>query len=382
MTEDTLNLEDIIGLVRRNLLNTVIITLLCGVIAAVVVIQIPRKYKASSTLAIESGYFKNPAGDLIADISEQQELNAQRQALLKVALNDTFIDGLAERFKVYSSKPDTPFRGIEREYFSKRIEFVTVNANQFLISVTAEKPRESYEMLKLVLDRITGVLFEERFKKIVKVRDAIKKQFDELLSQNRIRETNVPHDELQAKLEAATRKLNTLKARFTSNHPDVIAAMREVEQYEKSPRRSIKQRLSEESDISLPRNKEFSAPNERLNELFKKLDNLEIILNLEYNREDPSYLTIVEQPRIPARSFFPDRKLFVAGGLVVGLVISFVLATFFEIRRGTLLTPQMASDVLGAPLLGELPALISPEAQLLLEGSSKRKMVALPGSGA
>ena len=51
--------------------------------------------------------------DLITEVNDASESNAQRLSLLRLALNDSFLDELAEKYKVYKRPHDARLQAIE-----------------------------------------------------------------------------------------------------------------------------------------------------------------------------------------------------------------------------------------------------------------------------
>ena len=60
---------------------------------------------------------------------------------------------------------------------------------------------------------------------------------------------------------------------------------------------------------------------------------------MERDRQNVSYLTVVEQPNIPSKAFFPDRVQFLLGGIVLGLILGAIRIVFVELKRAAALSP-------------------------------------------
>jgi capsular polysaccharide biosynthesis protein len=83
-----------------------------------------------------------------------------------------------------------------------------------------------------------------------------------------------------------------------------------------------------------------------------------VVLDMEKDRQNVSYLGVIEQPTLPVAPLFPKKRIFAGGGLGVGLLLAGILAFLKEIRRSSYLSPYELAEVLETPLLGELPTFV------------------------
>src|SRR5436190_2038059 len=129
MEEQTLQLQDVIAIIKRNIWSVLITVVLCGCIGFAIASILPKRYKAKAVLDIPSSYFHNPlVSDLISDITDPSELNSQRMALLRLALSDEYLDSLGERFGLFQFPKDHPKRVSERSGLFQRIEYFSLNS--------------------------------------------------------------------------------------------------------------------------------------------------------------------------------------------------------------------------------------------------------------
>ena len=91
----------------------------------------------------------------------------------------------------------------------------------------------------------------------------------------------------------------------------------------------------------------------------KKINYLDIALELESNRNRLLYLEILERPVLPEGYIFPNPLAFALGGFMIGLLLAGIGVAFREVGRAQVLTPDRASQYLGVPLLGSLPAMLT-----------------------
>lgn len=385
MNDETLNLFDVIAVIKRHALRTVIITLLGGVLAFVVAIQIPPHYKSTAVLSIQSSYFRNPlVSDLIPEASDPAELNSLRLSLLRLALNDEFLDNLGERYNVYKYPSDSPVRITEREMFLKSIMYFSLSATNFEISIGSKDPNAAFEMTRAVLDQMTFTLIEERYKALVKARDAIQTQVGFLSRALRDVDKQGQTQHLQDELDKLNSSLSALRSKYTDSHPDVYKVRQQLEGVKARMKgASSKPSLLEDDDLASAFITQGSkAPIQDIyNDLLKKLSHLNIVLEMEKDRENVSYLAVIEQPAVPVKPFFPIKREFAAFGLAIGAVISLLLAAYKELCRSAFIEPETAAELLGVPFLGQLPRIARHSELLLIDGPGKKdawKTLALP----
>src|SRR5438105_712537 len=118
MRDDLIDLSEIVALIRRNILGVAAIAGICAFVTLMALFVLPKKYKSKAVLNIQASYFKTPlVSDLITEVNDASESNAQRLSLLRLALNDSFLDELAEKYKVYKRPHDARLQAIESEMF-------------------------------------------------------------------------------------------------------------------------------------------------------------------------------------------------------------------------------------------------------------------------
>jgi capsular polysaccharide biosynthesis protein len=370
MDERTLELSDLIRIIKRYWLDTILITVLCLEAAALVAMYLPKKYKSKAILSIQSSYFRNPlVSDLVTEITDPGELNAQRQGLLRLALNDQFLDSLGEEYGIFETTRDDERRAAEREGLLKRIEYYSLSPSNFQISMTAGEPRVVFEMTRQILDQMKYTLIEERFQRLVKARDAIQTQVQFLSRALSSHNSPGQSEYLQVELDKINSNIAALRTKFTDNHPE-LAKLRSrastlQSQISKAPPPPRQEFANDDvaAAFVIPSSKQ--PVQDIFNDLLKKLSHLNIVLEMEKDREDVSYLSIIEQPTIPGSAFSPRVDLTMLFGLVSGLVLSLLAVVYNELRQQQNVTSNAAADFLEIPLLGELPYVESKTLRLL-----------------
>jgi len=384
LKEDTIDLYDIFALVKRSFPVFLIVVPLFAVAALVASYYVPEKFRSTAVLNIQGSYFQHPlVSNLISEIRDPSELNAQRAALLRMALNREYIEDLGERFDVFKYPANHPMRAVERESLLKDIEYFSISPTNFQISIVSKDASSAYEKTLDVLNQMTLTLIERRFQNLLGARDAIHRQAQNLSEALGVtdspssRQAELLEVEL-AKMEAS---LNALRTRFTDIHPEVLrvqserdALRQQIMKPEGAPRAAADAEVDYEDVFLSPASR--ASTQEIFDNLLQNLSHLNIVLQMEADRDNLSYLNIIEKPSIPSFAFFPQRHIFLLLGSALGLVFSGAMVVFFELQRAAFLSPEKAAESLDAPLLGRLPVLMERDRALLLEG--RRTPKALP----
>ena len=174
MATQSLSINDMFDLMRRNLVPVVVVMLTCIGLAVGALSLMSARYKSKSVLNIEPAYFQTAmVGDLLPQLSDSAEQSVARASLLRKALNDSFIDSLGEEFHIYKRSAEDPLRPVEREELLKSIEYFPQSSTAYEIGVVSKLPKTAYEMNKRILAHMIANLTEDRHQTLVRTRDSI-----------------------------------------------------------------------------------------------------------------------------------------------------------------------------------------------------------------
>ncbi len=379
-TAETINISKIFRIVWSNIYYIIIVTLLFALLGLFTAYIIPHKYKSKTTLNIQASYFQHPlVSDLLSDVSDPSELNAQRLALLRLALSTEFLDTLGQKYQLFSHAGSNTQHAIDRELFLKKIEYFSVSPTSFQISVVADTALKSYHMAQDILAQMTNTLIEQRYQSLMRARSAILKQTKLLNSTMSNSGALVQRANLDLQLNKMEGSLAALKSRLADTHPQVQA----LKSRTAALRAQVSHLPDQASETIDDYTRVFLNPSSRTStqeiydDLLKKLSYLNIVLEMEQDRESVSYLTVIEQPTLPFTPFFPNSKEFVLLGALFGMLLTLIRITYNELKRSNELTPHEAAEIFKLEFLGELPPLLEKNRILLLEILPK-SVVALP----
>ena len=360
MNDETLDVRDVLALLKRNIWIVSSTILVCTSIAVTVSYILPKSFKSRAVLNIQASYFQNPLiNDLISDVHEPGEIRAQRESLLRLALDDHFIDSLAMKYGIYKSKQNNTKRALERELFLEQILYYSLSPTTFQISVVAQDPELSQKMTSEVLKQMMNTLIDTRAKTLEKTRNSIQSHVESL--GKALRDSSGPaagkHPEaLRVELEQVRSNIEALLLRFTELHPEIVK-LRKKETSISESLQQVKKSSQSRSALAFVSPEAVEPTQDVYNDLLRKLSYLNIVLDMEADRDSVSYLGVIEQPTLPVIPFFPNKKLFMLLGIGVGVLLSALFVLFLELRRRAYLTPAQASELLDIPYLGELQGL-------------------------
>lgn len=377
---ESISIGAIFQILKRHALSIILFVMVFAALGVLAAEYLPKKYKSKAILSIQSGYFQHPlVRDLISEVQDPGELSAQRLALLRMALNDTFLDRLGEKYGYYQYPWNSRMRLLDREEFLKKIEYFAVSPSSFQISIISDDPNTAFDVTSEVLNQMTFTLIDQRYQTLMQAREAILKQA-KLLNNTLGSEGGLPNREaLETELAKMEAGLAALRTRYTDSHPEVVRMRGRsralAEQIRRTPRASGSPQVDDYTKVFLSPASRASSQ-EIFNDLLRKLSHLNVVLEMERDRQNVSYLNVIEQPTVPTKPFFPDPIEFALYGGLLGLIVSGIRMTYSEIKRSARLSPERAALEFDFDILGELPPFETHHARLFLGGP--RRVAALP----
>lgn len=209
---------------------------------------------------------------------------------------------------------------------------------------------------------------------------------------------------LQQQLSQLQAQLTSLRARYTDKHPDVIKAKEEIADVEKKMEtpapattakpttssdpgadsvqiQQLRAQVNQAETAIAEKQKEQTQLQEQIrgiqgriqlaptvqeqysaltrdrqtaldfyNDLLKKRDDAQMATDLERRQESENF-RVLDPPSLPEEPSFPNRQLFVLGGLIAGLAIGVCLVRIAEMRDKSLRQPRDVEMLLGVPTL-------------------------------
>lgn len=380
MKTEELEVSDLIHLFKRYYKIMVVSVLISSGGFLTVAYILPKVFKSIATITIFTKYFQNPLiKDMLPEIYDSFELRAQRENLIRKALDQDFLDEIGDKYKMFKSSPGTPARLIERDLFLKNIEIYSIQSTTFQLSLMGPTAEQTRRMLNEILERVVRTFSNERRKTIERMRDSIRKRVEMIAIslQNSTDPLASARPELIKKeLERLESQIQSLKTQYTDQHPEVsrLNARASLIRTWLNSSSSYSKNQADASDSPPPlvggEPKETTL--QVYEDLVKKMNYLNIILDMEKDNSD-SYVTIMTPPSLPSAPLKPNKSLFLLWGFLSGLLVSTFCVLIKEyFRRSSPSIESFAMD-LNIPYLGELP-LMEWDPFLTKKESSKSAM--------
>lgn len=208
---------------------------------------------------------------------------------------------------------------------------------------------------------------------------------------------------LQQQLNQLQAELVSLRARYTDKHPDVIKVKEEIADVEKKMQtpaaasaakpgtpnpgadsvqiQQLRAQVNQAETAIAEKQKEQAQLQQQIkgiqgriqlaptvqeqysaltrdrqtaqdfyNDLLKKRDDAQMATDLERRQESENF-RVLDPPSLPEEPSFPNRQLFVLGGLIAGLAIGACLVRIAEMRDKSIRQPRDVEMLLGVPTL-------------------------------
>lgn len=309
---------------------------ICCVVSLLSYFILPKKYKVSTTIALQTQYFQVPlVSGFLPETLDSQELRAKREALIRRALNQKFLAEIAHRYKLIKDPDKEPSNSHELELLAKKFEIIPNGPSAFIINFSADDPDVAYQVVQDLLNRLRAVMTTDRRTMLINLHDAIQDQLDSLSSTRQGETANaiysVRPDLVQQRIERIQMEIDTLKASYSEKHPRVTALkdqLAKLSQWSKPL----------ESSNNTPRGDLFNgikvdeASKELFDDLLKKYRYLEVVIYMDQQSKD-NYLSFLTEPYVPHSPTWPKLPILLAWGVTAGFLIGSVRVLYKELPR-------------------------------------------------
>lgn len=362
---ELVHFSEILGFARRRLPLIAIGFIFGSIIGFMGSGCIPKKYKSRAIFTIQSGYFHHPLiSDIVVGIQDTGEMSTQRAALLRISLNDTFLESFGRTYLSPNSDSSGSTNPVDPESVLRRIEYFSTNPTTFQISVTTASPGTAATATNDLLTHIVSTLEKQRHQLLTSAHRALVREatlLQRALSQG---DSSSAGDSPASQTKALQAELASLQQHLAETHPDIISLRKRLESLSSQTAEAPTSTESDEGGVEsiFLSHPSREASQEIVDELLKKIASLSTVLHMQPPPGQSPFVDIVEHPRVPLAAFSPNRMQFALIGAAFGLISTMSIAVVFEIRRASKINPNEAAAFLNVQLLGELPDLPRPPA--------------------
>ncbi len=336
---------DLLALLQkhRNALAFFLSLSLCA--SAVLMLAIPKQYKSKVIISIQPNYFQNPLAIGI-DTHEVLELKNQRELMLKKALNNSFLDEMAEKYRDLRSDlelvrtvPAPPPSTEEREKIRRKFEIFFLNSMTFQVSFVAPEPKTAFLVIQDSTRRILSFLEESRRNTILATQRAIQEDLEAMgqpsenptihsnatAGENTKRSSGDPEDieTYQKELTQLETKLHLIQAIYSPSHPELRHLQNHI--------KDLKNWIDAAQPTGTPSGVwKMTRSNSNIYEdLLRKWHYLNVTLSLEREKDNPQIL-LIEAPALFQQPIWPKFDSIAPGCLGAGFVLFLLWVLGYE----------------------------------------------------
>lgn len=279
---------------------------------------IPSKYKASARINVSSKYFQNPMmRDFLSETYDPGELRSEREATITSAMTADFLTKIIEK-NPNNNTPEKKSAAIEGLKHS--LEILRENSTTFQVAALSSNPQESYELCLELVHQIIETAKESRSQYLTQLRDSVRGRLMSIMGNGSSNSTSTMD------IASLNQQLEKQKAQLLidlkPNHPEVQALNKKIHALKSRKNLKDEKVVANLSDPSLKASAEVK--NRLLEDLLRKYQMLEIVLNMEKN-EDSNYINVIEEATLPTKPVAPKLPIFIAWGLLAGLIFGLIL---------------------------------------------------------
>lgn len=365
---EQIHFDDLVRIVKNKRNQIIFTVIICTTTFLLASFILPKKYKSFGVLNVYTKYFKNPlVGEVITELQNTDEIKNNLESLIYEAIDDDFINKMAERYNLYQSNNQIKINA-ERELLRQKFQITALGHQSFQLGFLHSDPVVAKEVAQAILHEVIGSLVKHRKKQISDIKESIRKRI-EVMNFGQGKFTNPLASEkpeiLARDLIRIRSEIKALRHQFSDTHPQIQELMAKEKIVSKwlanSPLKpgdaEVDPTINERDQMPIISGDSKGAMNEISKDLLIKYNYLNIISELE-NTDLPDYIGIIQYPQIPPSPIFPNKSLFLIFGLLIGIVLSAIIILFEDYVLGGNIPIQIRiSQKLKIAYLGKLPVL-------------------------
>jgi hypothetical protein len=368
------DVREVFAVIRRSRKLVGLVVGITVLVFAVASLVLPKRYKSVGLVGIQTDYFRYPLiEEFVPAPQDISELASRRDALIRAALSDQFLEPLGRKLGLVKSPQGSPSAEIEIEYLRNRFEYYPLSLSTIQIVFSGTKARSTQETVDQAMQQILAVFAQQRRERIQHARDNIQTQIESMALQqdpsSSLQAIGKP-ELIQAEIGRIEAETEMMKSRLSARHPTVLALVRRAETLKRNLKAATGSVTSSARMPLLVGGSPQKAFNEVYEGMVKKLAYLNVALEFEGDPRS-SYVSVLQPASYPIGASWPNRPLFLIWGLLIGLVLAGLALAGLEFFALSSTHGRRLSDKTGLPLLGEMPTL--PKASSAAKTSSTTK---------
>ena len=314
---------------KQKILNVIGV---CTAISLLSYFVLPRNYKVSTTIGLQTQYFQLPLiSGFMTETVDPQELRSKREALLRLALNQKYLAEIASKYQLVKDVSNN----FELDQLNKRFEIIPNGQSAFIINFNAKDPNVAFQVVQDFVGHLQGVMTQERHRLLLNLHDAIEGQL-ETLSAGKSTDGNTVYsvrpDLVQNRVEKLQEEVKTLENTYSDKHPRVIALKEQLAEL------SQMNRPVAEKGLAVPKGDLFAgfrpddASKDLFDDLLRKYRYLEVVIYMDKQNKD-HYVSYLNEPFVPQAPTWPKIPILLAWGVAIGFLIGAALVLLREMPK-------------------------------------------------
>jgi uncharacterized protein involved in exopolysaccharide biosynthesis len=360
-----------------------------GICSAVIM---PKKYESSTKIQIREGKTDNPLFDQLAVSSSMEQ---RSKVVREKMLSWSSLTELVKRLKLDANvKSSQEFEELVR-ILVKSVRFEFRDGNIIKVSYTGSNPQQTQAVVQSItqifIEGSLNVQTKETTDAIQFIQEQLRVYRGKIKSseiaqlKDKLKELLVDSTELHPQVkqlrEQVDRKMEEIKKEDLEYSEDARLSAESTGQMLQEIRKALNVvSVKESSDIAESKDsptdefykvmlidkmddvkaRDVDVNTNIYNSLLQRLETAKITQRLQSSKEGTRY-TVLDPPRIPLKPSQPNMIINILLGMFLGLFLGGTMVFLTEFLDKSFLDVQEAKEFLGAPLLGSVSKITTPE---------------------
>ena len=317
MSNDKVNVKDILGKLFKYKVSIILIVGIFLSFSISLTEFLAKTYKSQFEVNIYSKYFKNPLiSEIVPGVYNIPEMRFTIDSMVKEAINDDYLDELAQKYKFYSLSLPQEEIAKQRQMLRLRFKYYSTGGQSYRVSIEDSDPYRAKKIAETTLERVKGHFINNRIDTIEVVKQIMLQRLQALNASQKII-TDGSDKALASRspevLSAELKKINTniaaLKKQYNMSHPklkELFQRKKTVTNWLEEFKNQFDGLEAQSAAVAMPMNKELNG--QLTGKFFTKFHDFNMALDIE-KKSLSSYIGVIERPQLPIAPIWPKKRL-------------------------------------------------------------------------
>lgn len=339
MSNDKVNVKDILGKLFKYKVSIILIVGIFLSFSISLTEFLAKTYKSQFEVNIYSKYFKNPLiSEIVPGVYNIPEMRFTIDSMVKEAINDDYLDELAQKYKFYSLSLPQEEIAKQRQMLRLRFKYYSTGGQSYRVSIEDSDPYRAKKIAETTLERVKGHFINNRIDTIEVVKQIMLQRLQALNASQKII-TDGSDKALASRspevLSAELKKINTniaaLKKQYNMSHPklkELFQRKKTVTNWLEEFKNQFDGLEAQSAAVAMPMNKELNG--QLTGKFFTKFHDFNMALDIE-KKSLSSYIGVIERPQLPIAPIWPKKRLFASLCFLLGVSFAFLYIVIKEL---------------------------------------------------